>query len=276
MGHEFGGIIESTGDDVSSDLIGKQVAVLPLLSCGSCEYCQNNQENLCDLFAYYGLLGDDGGFAEYAVVNKDNVIPVENSAVLTFIEPLLVAIHAASKIKKHLEKSRILILGAGAIGISVASILRDIHDADVTFNDILPNRLKRVASAGFDVIEPADLHSEKYDIVIDCAGSDLMSKETAFLQSFDHLKKGGVFVGIAAYFHPLSFVPIRWVISETMMIHSFAYTHQDAMQLPDVLKKLKVDFSAFCEEIALDDVINEGFYRSEIDKDSFTRLVVKC
>ena len=276
MGHQFGGVVETVGENVSTDIIARQAAVMPLLSCGICEFCHSGRENLCDQFAYYGLLGADGGFAQYAAVKKENIIFTENSSILTFMEPILVGIHAASKIGEWLSTDRVLILGAGAIGIALAAVLRDIYGANVFVYDILPNRLRTTASAGFQVIRKEDLSSARFGIVFDCAGSDPMSQDAALIQGFDLVEKGGVLVGLGSYFHPLPVTPIKWLLSETTIINSFAYDSGDVARLPEILEKLQVDFSLFCDSVQLDNIIEDGFYRSEIDKDSFTRLVVKC
>lgn len=273
-GHEFGGIVEKCGAGIENkNIIGSQVAVLPLMSCGTCYYCKKGFENRCDDMAMIGLLGENGGFAEYACVNIENIFPVQDRNLLTFIEPILIAIDAACKINDSRDHKRICILGAGAIGLSAAAVFRDFFGAEVVINDILPNRLRRAKLAGFETLEKDKLQRE-YDIVIDCAGSSPYSKQAALIEGLDYLIRGGILLNMGTYFHPVHFIPSYLLINEQQIITSFSYTKADFQMLPEVLAKLQVDFSLVIERISLDDIIEGVYYRAEVDMDSFTRLVV--
>jgi len=258
---EYGGIVD-----------GELVAVLPLLSCKKCEYCLNKKEHLCDNIEYYGLIGEDGGFCEYSAVKKDNIFKVKKRELITFVEPILVAIHAARKL--NLDNKRVLVLGAGAIGVSVASVIRDYFKADVLINDILYPRMDRAKAAGLEVIEKEKI-KDKFDIVIDAAGMDTLISKPALNEAFERVKKGGVVLNIGTYFHSLSFIPSNLLIQEVSLIESFAYNLSDVEILNDVLDSLKIDFSKLIEYIRLKDIIEDGYFRAEIDKESFTRIVVE-
>ena len=99
MGHELAGVIvESRHPDVKT---GEKVTVNPMLSCGSCLRCQNDQDKYCDTIE--GIGHDiDGGYAEYIRMPKHGVdtgklirvpeiIPPEE---LLFLEPLGCCINA--------------------------------------------------------------------------------------------------------------------------------------------------------------------------------------
>lgn len=271
-GHEFGGIVEDVGDKNDSNLIGKRVAVMPLINCGYCGQCKNGSESTCDNAAYYGLNGENGGFAEYACVNKENIFTVEDESIMTFIEPLLVAIHAVSKIRDDIKNKKICVLGAGTIGICVASVLKYYYKAEPVINDILLSRLERVKNAGFDTVGKSELG--KYDIVIDCAGSNPVSKSSAFVEGFEYLNKEGILLNIGTYFHPVSFIPSSILVNENSIITSYIYNSKDIVVLPKVINSIKIDFSSLITNIKLRNIIEDGYFRSEVDKDGFTRLVV--
>lgn len=273
VGHEFGGIVEKVGDENNSELICKQVAVLPLIKCGKCAACKEKTEDLCEDAAYYGLMGEDGGFAEYACVKKENIFFVNNKNLITFIEPILVAIHAGNKIKSHIKNKKICILGAGAIGVCVAAVFKDYFGGNIVINDILPNRLEKAENAGFMVKKKIDLKPE-YDVVVDCAGSNPTSRSSAFAEAFSYLKSNGTLLSIGTYFHPISYIPSAMLIKEHKLIPSYFYNTEDVTILQKVIDSIKLDFSTFITYIKLKDIIEEGYYRSEVDKDSFTRLVV--
>lgn len=275
-GHEFGGVVDSAGSEGSQSLVGTRVAVLPLLNCKTCAWCRSCREHLCNSMAYYGLVGADGGFAEYAVVRTNNVFPVSDPAIITFVEPLLVALHAVAKIKSDLGGCKVLVMGAGAIGTAMASVLTFVSKAAVSITDILIKRRQRAKAAGFHVIEK-DALFQCFDIVIDCAGSDPYSgKHPAILGGCQYLLKGGTLLVLGTYFHPLAFVPVQMLINEYMLISSYLYNNADVVRLKETITSLKTDFSLFIDDVPLKRIIEDGYYRAEVDKDSFTRLVVKC
>lgn len=69
-GHEIVGAVEAVGPQATRFQIGQRVGI-PWLgwTCGQCNYCLSERENLCEgaLFTGFTL---DGGFAEYAVANE--------------------------------------------------------------------------------------------------------------------------------------------------------------------------------------------------------------
>ncbi|MFH5882750.1 zinc-dependent alcohol dehydrogenase family protein [Halalkalibaculum sp. DA3122] len=75
-GHQIVGIVEEVGTKVSGFSPGEKVGV-PWLgnTCGQCEFCRQDQENLCDqaLFTGYDL---NGGFAEYTVADARFCFPI--------------------------------------------------------------------------------------------------------------------------------------------------------------------------------------------------------
>ena len=273
---EYGGIIVDVGKNVDTSLIGKKVAVLPLIACHECDACKKGAVNLCEKIAYHGLLGADGGFCELSVVHKDNIYPIDNEDLLTFVEPILVALHAAAILRKfspYTQKNSILILGAGAIGVAIAAVLLQMYGATCTIYDILPSRLERAKSAGLATIK--NPQKGAYDIVIDAAGMDTLVSNPALLQAPHYLKKSGLILNIGSYFHPIAFTPSQLLLHEQHLITSFAYDTQSIQDLAHFLQVNTIDFSHFIESISLQNIIEEGYIRAEVYKDSFTRLVVR-
>ena len=112
---------------------------------------------------------------------------------------------------------------------------------------------------------------------IDCAGSNPYSTEhPALIEGFQYLLKGGTLLGIGTYFHPIAFVPAQILVNEYMLINSYLYNNADVLRLKEIVTSLKTDFSLFIDDVQLEQIIEHGYYRAEVDKDSFTRLVVKC
>lgn len=49
MGQEAIGLVEQVGSNVKTLRPGDRVIILPVIACGSCEYCQRQQYSLCDV-----------------------------------------------------------------------------------------------------------------------------------------------------------------------------------------------------------------------------------
>ena len=90
LGHQIVGIVEEGGSETgfrAGDKVG-----IPWLgyTCGECEFCRNNQENLCDNARFTGY-DIDGGFAEYTVADARFCFPIPESYPARQAAPLLCA-----------------------------------------------------------------------------------------------------------------------------------------------------------------------------------------
>lgn len=69
-GHEVVGEVDALGEGSRRFEIGDRVGIAWLRhTCGSCRFCRSGRENLC-LSPLFTGWDDDGGFAEYAVVDE--------------------------------------------------------------------------------------------------------------------------------------------------------------------------------------------------------------
>jgi len=123
MGHEFGGIIEKI-KGTSADLkIGDKVAVYPQLNCGTCYYCENNAERMCNNQTMYGSPKKSGGLAQKVAVPLKNLIKMPDSFDIRYagiIEPATVALRAV----KDFYEMNVIVVGVGAIGAMMGMILK--------------------------------------------------------------------------------------------------------------------------------------------------------
>jgi hypothetical protein len=135
----------------------------------------------------------------------------------------------------------------------------------------------RATEAGLEVRDKSELIKGSYDIVIDCAGTDSDSTvDTALVESFEYLSKNATILLLGAYFHTVPILPLSIVVHEYSIIGSFGYNSVDVAWLKTRIEEIDFDFSKVIDEISLKDIIEEGYYRGEVAKDSFTRIVVKC
>ncbi|MGD8426586.1 MAG: zinc-dependent alcohol dehydrogenase family protein [Balneolaceae bacterium] len=91
LGHQIVGTVERIGSKANGFSIGDKVGV-PWLgyTCGSCEFCRNGQENLCDNARFTGY-NINGGFAEYTVADNRFCFPIPKKYPADQAAPLLCA-----------------------------------------------------------------------------------------------------------------------------------------------------------------------------------------
>jgi (R,R)-butanediol dehydrogenase / meso-butanediol dehydrogenase / diacetyl reductase len=170
LGHEFAGEVVAFGKEVENLAIGDFVAVIPLATCGHCAACKSGDLAGCDSF---GLQG--GGYAEFAVTRANQCIKLPQSASIAdgaIIEPLAVALHGVNM--SGLQKGdKVLILGAGPIGLAVAFWARRMGAAEIVILDIAAHqhdRALRMGATGFATSPDDPLINGTADIVFECVG----------------------------------------------------------------------------------------------------------
>jgi propanol-preferring alcohol dehydrogenase len=75
-GHQVVGLVEDTGPDADQHRKGDRVGVTWFFSsCGSCAFCSEGRENLCDRAKFTGYHAD-GGYAEFMVIPQGSAFAV--------------------------------------------------------------------------------------------------------------------------------------------------------------------------------------------------------
>jgi L-iditol 2-dehydrogenase len=142
LGHELSGTITAVGTDVDASRIGQRVAVEPQRPCRICEQCKAGRYNLCPDIEFYATPPIDGAFAEYVKIQTDFAFEIPDHVsfeAAALIEPLSVCIWAAKRAEIK-EGSRVLIAGAGPIGVIMAQVASAFGASEVIITDIAEDR----------------------------------------------------------------------------------------------------------------------------------------
>ena len=116
-GHEFSGTIAELGDGVTDLKVGQKVAVFPVLTDGTCYWCQENLYGMCVKWGFLGYSGYGGGMAEYVCVERKAIHLVPNNMsleVAALVEPLAVGWHGVN-VGKVGPEDTCLVVGAGEL-----------------------------------------------------------------------------------------------------------------------------------------------------------------
>lgn len=202
-GHECVGRVESapTGADVGR---GDHVVVFPTLTCGRCQACKEGRENHCPHMRVLGLSAPEGCFAERIAIDAGQLIRVPADLAERFgalIEPVAVAVHVNRRGATS-AGDRVLIIGAGVIGILTALVARARGAQRVLLADRLPERrpvLDRLGLGDFSTDREAALtdwvgsRSSEVDIVF-----DTVVNPATIATSIAVLSPGGSYVPVAS------------------------------------------------------------------------------
>lgn len=199
LGHEASGTIVAVGRDVLAGRIGQRVSIEPQRSCRVCEYCKSGQYNLCPQIEFYATPPIDGAFAEYVTIQQDFAHPVPDSVsdeAAALMEPLSVGVWANRKAQTE-PGSRVLIAGAGPIGIVTVQTARAFGATEIVASD--PVKERRDVALRYGATRAVDPLAESvdggFDAFIDASGSPIAVK-----QGIQALRSAGiaVLVGMGA------------------------------------------------------------------------------
>jgi threonine 3-dehydrogenase len=196
-GHEFTGVVESVGAEVTLVRPGDRVTAETHIYCGLCYACRRGLLHLCENVQILGV-DRQGAFADLVVIPEQNVwklhpsIPEEIAAVH---DPLGNAVHCA--LAGPVAGLRFAVFGCGPIGCFAVGVLKASGASWVAAVDKNPIRLELAARMGADLL----LNVEKDAVVssiraaTDGRGVDAMLEMSgspgAFREGFESLANGG-------------------------------------------------------------------------------------
>jgi (R,R)-butanediol dehydrogenase/meso-butanediol dehydrogenase/diacetyl reductase len=236
LGHEFAGEVVALGKGVEGLKSGELVSVIPLKSCGHCEYCRKGEVQWC---AQFGLQG--GGYAEYALTRPNQCVKLPQDVSLAdgaIIEPLAVALHGVN-LSGLQQGDKVLVLGAGPIGLAVAFWAKRMGAAKVAVQDVAEFQQARALEMGADVfvVDPADPVGSagralggKADIVFECVGVPGL-----IAQGVDQVRNRGTILLLGLCTRPDTFNSFAMLSKEVRLVTSAFFTRQEYEAALDAL-----------------------------------------
>lgn len=230
MGHEASGTVDAMGPGVQGFEIGERVTFNPLLPCDG--NCGHVAANTCADLEVVGVTPTmQGAFADHVVVPADRIAPIGDLTpeLAATAEPFAVGLHAVDRAGVR-SGDRVLILGAGMIGLCVAVAARRVGAAEVVVSDPVATRRQRASALGAIGIEPADVSDlGPFDRSVDAVGIGPTAAS-----ALEVLPPAGTacFVGLGLAEVPIPLFEI--VARERTVTGSFAYpdaTFRDAVRL---------------------------------------------
>lgn len=175
QGHEFSGVIEAIGANVTTDLhVGQHVAINPSATCGKCYACRIGRYNCCTNLVCIGCWpGKDGvgtsadapgGMQELLNIAPDHVFALPDDLPLdiaALTEPMGIATQAVNR-SGATSGETALVIGAGPIGILATVVLKD-RGCQVIVADIDESRARAALDFGADdyIVSGAEFPTQK-------------------------------------------------------------------------------------------------------------------
>ncbi|MCZ7647026.1 MAG: alcohol dehydrogenase catalytic domain-containing protein [Planctomycetota bacterium] len=185
-GHEWSGTVVAVGAGVNRLKPGERVIAEVAIGCGTCRFCRKGYQNVCADRREVGIVNQDGGFAQFAKVPARNLrragdLPPDAAALS---EPTAVALNAC-KVVELACPDRVLVVGAGPVGLLALQCARACGAGEVTVLDRAPARLEAARKLGAAHVmdgssfAPAELperakaltRGEGFDVILECAGA---------------------------------------------------------------------------------------------------------
>jgi threonine 3-dehydrogenase len=197
LGHEFSGVVESVGEEVSAVKAGDKVSAEMHLSCGHCHQCRLGESHICQNLRIIGI-DRDGAFAEFVKIPASNIwkldpaIPEHYGAIL---DPLGNAVHTV--LAGEIAGKTVLVTGCGPIGLMSIAVAKACGSSTVFATETNAQRRAMARKMGADVVlDPssgnavkqilADTSNTGVDVLLEMSGNP-----TAIQQGFAALRAGG-------------------------------------------------------------------------------------
>ncbi len=247
IGHELSAIVEEA-PEASKFNQGQLVVVNPYIACGECHACRNEKPNCCMRIVVLGV-HCDGGMCEWMSLPEGNLIPADGLTAdeAASVEFLAIGAHAVRR-SAVMPKTRVLIIGAGPIGLG-AALFAYIAGGQVTIMDRDAERLILACSAtGIEANVLADDRAPEvvaqltqgngFNVVFDATGN-----KASMENSFSYVAHGGCYVMVGLVKDAITFFDPDFHKREMTLMASRNATIQDFEQVISAIKTRKIHIS---------------------------------
>ena len=266
LGHEVAGMVAALGDGVDAALLGTDVLLAPVTTCGACVACRTGRENVC---AEQKMIGNnvDGGFAEYVVTSARDAfalppeLPLEESCVIA--DALTTAFHAVVRRGAVSPGESVAVFGCGGLGLNVVQVASMIG-ARVVAVDVDPRKLAVArelgAHAAIDAREPDVAKrirretSGGVDVAVEAIGRP-PTQEAAVAS----LRTGGRVVLLGSSAEPMTLPGGRVMYRELAVIGTLGCRGIDFPVVIDLVRRGKLTVRQLVTHRHTLDEINTGF-----------------
>ncbi|MGI3784661.1 MAG: NAD(P)-dependent alcohol dehydrogenase [Janthinobacterium lividum] len=178
IGHEASGVVVDVGSEVDPSRIGQLVALEPGIPCRHCEQCLAGRYNLCPDVVFFATPPVDGAITTLVTLDAEFAFPAPegiDAEQAAMAEPVSVGVWACRKAGVT-AGDRVLVTGAGPIGLLAGQVARAFGAGKVTVTDVSDFRLGVAAELGLDAHRADQPLTSEYDVLLECSGAPVAVK----------------------------------------------------------------------------------------------------
>jgi len=236
LGHEIAGHVVEKGEAVDDLQIGDRVGV-PWIhwSCGECEFCREENENLCSRQRITGVTVD-GGYAEFVKAPATHALKIPHGLSALEAAPLFCAgltVYRALKGAGMLPGQRLAVFGIGGLGHLAVQLGRALG-ADVIAIDVSDEKLELARSFG----ATGTLNAATGDAVKELRRTGRVhvalvtsAAKAAYDAAFSSLRPTGTLLVVGLPAENICFPPILMAAGEIRIHASTVGTRQDLREV---------------------------------------------
>ena len=251
MGHEFAGVIEEVGPGVAGWNKGDRVTAYPVYYCGDCPNCNEGKQHLCDHRRQYGVLTENGAFADFLCVPAKCCYKLADHVsfeIGSLMEPLAVSYRAVHHVRpEQLTGKNVFLVGTGTIGLLALACVKIHNPAKIIVSDLSDTRLEIARQMGAtDVVNPSrDQVAEKVRELTGGLGADVafeaVGAAPTVQQAMAVLRVGGTAVWIGNN-KPMVEVNMQEIVTRELTVHgSFLYQLDEFEKVVGLLNDGKIN-----------------------------------
>jgi NADPH:quinone reductase-like Zn-dependent oxidoreductase len=249
LGSDGTGVIIEVGENVNKFKNGDEVIIMPFKSCETCEFCNNEQEQLCK---QYSIRGEhfDGCMAEYAVVDEKYVLHkpanISFSEAAAFPLAYMTAYHMLISKGQLKANQTVLIWGASSgIGSGAIQIAKNIGAKIITtVNSEDKKKYAKNIGADYVINYKEENVAAKVKEITEGKGVDVVFEhpgKLTFPTSMRVLKTGGKIVTCGATTGPIINLDLRHLfIKHQQIIGSTMGNRDDLIELLELITKNRI------------------------------------
>ncbi|MFX1467203.1 MAG: zinc-binding dehydrogenase [Promethearchaeota archaeon] len=242
MGHEISGEVVEIGKNITNMSIGEKVIAINVLT-----YVTGQLKGL-------GIF-EDGGFAEYVKVSKNNIffppksISIKEAAMIETFANIMRAL----KFLSIQNNQKIIIIGGGSIGLAFLVTL--ISEKDPEYIVLIePHEFLRKKALEFGASKtfpPRKAKLRKFmkqyghpSLIFDCVGS-----EETLKMAIDLIQRGGTILLEGIQKGKINLRPFDFINKEICLKACLGHDREDILAAIDLFAKNKIDATKFISKV---------------------------
>ena len=249
MGHEFSGEVVEVGKDAGSGWkIGDRVTAQPFSGCGRCPACLAGRAYRCQSVTNRASLAQPGAYAEYTRVGANASFRLPEAASFdegALVEPLAVGLNAVEKARMQ-PGDTVLIVGAGPVGLAVATWCRFFGARHIIVSDLVSARADQATRFGATAAIDASredvrstveaISGTQPRVIFDCVGVPGSLQAVIDQAPFDaHIVVVGLCMASDTFF------PTKALTKELSLDFAFVYRREHFAMVLDMIGARRID-----------------------------------